>query len=236
MDRNKPNFGRVPIFSDLRQLTAKAVSVASGVAGRLWNLSRRQKEILIQGLVVSILVLPMIGFPYVVDLSKSGVNSGGSIGLLSLSEADKARQRYELVPSRGAEVQNPVLPPATPIEPAPAPEPQDPNLPPDLTQNTENIELTLLQRFDAFRTFIYQQHGIVLEIKSGWRSYEEQAQLYASLPRGYANPPGTSQHEKGNAIDYTPYKPEYNQHLAQFGLMLPFPGKENWHVEIVEPH
>lgn len=126
--------------------------------------------------------------------------------------------------------------PASPAPAQPAPPAPAPNLPPPLTQNTHNLNPVLLSRFDAFRTFIFQKYGVVLEIKSGWRSYEEQLQLFRSLPQGYANPPGRSNHEKGEAIDYTPYSPQYNQHLAQFGLMLPFPGKENWHVEMVEPH
>ena len=129
-----------------------------------------------------------------------------------------------------------VTSPPPPAQPQPAPPAPAPNLPPPLTQNTHNLNPVLLSRFDAFRTFIFQKYGVVLEIKSGWRSYEEQLQLFRSLPRGYANPPGRSNHEKGEAIDYTPYSQQYNQHLAQFGLRLPFPGKENWHIERVEPH
>lgn len=119
-----------------------------------------------------------------------------------------------------------------PTPPAPPP----PNLPPPLTQNTQNLNPVLLARFDAFRTYIFQTYGVVLEIKSGWRSYEEQMQLFRTLPPGRANPPGRSQHERGEAIDYTPYTPEYNQHLGKFGLMLPYPGREDWHIERVEPH
>lgn len=104
-------------------------------------------------------------------------------------------------------------------------------LPPTLTQGTGGINPVLLTRFDAFRTFIYQQYGTVLEIRSGYRSTDEQAVLFRTLPRGMANPPGVSLHEKGEAIDYTNYSPTYNQHLGQFGLKLPFPGKENWHIE-----
>jgi len=117
---------------------------------------------------------------------------------------------------------------------APAPQPSGPGLPPPLTQNASNLNPELLRRFDAFRTFIFQTYGVVLEIRSGYRSTEEQAQLFRTLPPGRANPPGRSNHEKGEAIDYTNYSPQYNQHLAQFGLHLPFAGKENWHLERVE--
>lgn len=116
-------------------------------------------------------------------------------------------------------------------QPAPAP---DPALPPALSQGTQNLNPELIQRFDAFRTFIFTKYNVVLEVKSGYRSSEEQAQLYATLPAGRANPPGHSNHEKGEAIDYTNYTPEYNQYLGQFGLHAPYAGKEDWHIERVE--
>lgn len=112
--------------------------------------------------------------------------------------------------------------------------PQPNKLPPMLQQNTQGLNPELLKRFDAFRTFIYQNYGVVVEIRSGYRSTAEQAYLYATLPRGRANPPGVSLHEKGEAIDYTNYSPTFNQHLGKFGLRLPYPGKENWHVERVD--
>lgn len=124
--------------------------------------------------------------------------------------------------------------PAKPkTEPAPPPPPPGPAV---LTSNTNNLNPLLLQRFDAFRSFIWSKFGETVEIRSGWRSSEEQAQLFRTLPAGYANPPGHSQHEKGNAIDYTPYKPEFNQYLGMFGLKLPYSWKEQWHIEVVEPH
>ena len=118
-------------------------------------------------------------------------------------------------------------------QPAPPPPPPGPAM---LASNTQNLNPVLLQRFDAFRSFIWSKFGVTIEIRSGWRSSEEQAQLFRTLPAGYANPPGHSQHEKGNAIDYTNYKPEFNQYLGMFGLKVPFAPKENWHIEIVEPH
>ncbi len=113
------------------------------------------------------------------------------------------------------------------------PEP-DPDLPPALTHGTENSNSELVRRFDAYRTYIFQRYRVVLEIRSGYRSSAEQAELFRTLPPGRANPPGKSNHEKGEALDYTNYGPEYNQHLAMFGLKLPFPGKEDWHIERTE--
>lgn len=123
---------------------------------------------------------------------------------------------------------------ANPTSDAPAPQPTGPALPPALQGKTENLSPEILRRFDAFRTFIFQKYGAALEIRSGYRSYEEQAQLFRTLPPGRANPPGQSNHEKGEAIDYTNYSPTFNQHLGEFGLKLPFPGKEDWHIERVD--
>lgn len=108
---------------------------------------------------------------------------------------------------------------------------KDSKLPPTLEEKTANLDPELLKRFDAFRTFTYQKHGIVLEINSGYRSTEKQAYLYRTLPRGMASAPGTSLHEKGTAIDYRPASPTYNQDLAAFGLKAPYAGVEDWHVE-----
>jgi uncharacterized protein YcbK (DUF882 family) len=107
-------------------------------------------------------------------------------------------------------------------------------LPPTLTEKTENLNPELLKRFDAFRTFLYQEYDVVVEINSGYRSYEQQAYLFNTLPRGMANPPGVSNHETGEAIDYTNYTPKYNAHLEDFDLYLPFPGIEDWHIERIE--
>lgn len=217
-----------------------AHSALKSLRSKLRKLSGKEKDFLLQSLVVSIFMLPILTLPFFNHQTAGKVDGGeGSIGLLS--SLAKSRQRYALVPSRGTAPAHTATAPATPAAiatpPAPAPAPpQDPNLPPELTQNTQNINPTLLTRFDAFRTFIFQQFHVVIEIKSGWRSTAEQAQLYATLPAGMAYPPGHSQHEKGMAIDYTPFAPAYNQYLGQFGLKAPYAGKEDWHVEIVEPH
>ncbi|HEX21618.1 MAG TPA: hypothetical protein ENH19_03075 [Actinobacteria bacterium] len=213
-----------------------AVLSTKDLQRRIKKLSKRQRDYLFQGLVLSVLVLPMISIPFITGGAGARANTKTATGK-SLSSIS-AKQRPTSGPSRGVvrTAVAPQQPAPVPPAPAPVPPPRDPNLPPVLTQNTQNINPVLLKRFDAFRTLIFQRYRVVLEIKSGWRSYQEQAQLYATLPRGRANPPGISQHEFGNAIDYTNFSPTYNQYLGQFGLKAPYRGKENWHIEIVEPH
>ena len=102
--------------------------------------------------------------------------------------------------------------------------------------NSQNINPVLVERFKAFKAFAKEQYGVELFIRSGWRSSAEQAQLYNSRPGHAVARPGTSQHEKGQAIDYGPIQTwEMNRHLGQFGLQLTVPG-EPWHIEVVEPH
>lgn len=71
-----------------------------------------------------------------------------------------------------------------------------------------------------------------LSLTSGFRTRAEQEKLYKEKP-GLAAPPGRSRHEKGNAADIGPAS-EYqwiSQNLGKYGLNLPMPGKEPWHVE-----
>lgn len=220
--------------SDISGFKSKLVSTLKSV--------KKKKDYLFQGLVVSALVLPMLSAPFISGGSRVAAGSKGKLGTGKSLKTISSRQNLALQPSRGiarttvAKTAPQPQVQAPSAQPAPPPPPVDPNRPPVLTQNTQNINPLLLQRFDAFRTFIFSHYRVVLEIKSGWRSYQEQAQLFATLPRGRANPPGVSQHEFGNAIDYTNFSPEYNQHLGQFGLKAPYQGRENWHIEIVEPH
>lgn len=193
------------------------------------SIYQAEQELFTHLLTLSVLIFFIFGATYA-DSYFQPKQAAATQSLVSRTESNPVNPTSEAENSQLNSNNSSATPPQ-PAPPAPAP-----NLPPPLTQNTHNLNPVLLSRFDAFRTFIFQKYGVVLEIKSGWRSYEEQLQLFRSLPRGYANPPGRSNHEKGEAIDYTPFSPEYNQHLAQFGLRLPFPGKENWHIERVEPH
>ena len=82
--------------------------------------------------------------------------------------------------------------------------------------------------------------GTKVHITSGFRSYEEQAELYRLYKSGRGNlaaPPGTSRHETGNAADCAiggmniGAYPGAVEAMKQVGLGLPV-GGEDWHVEI----
>jgi len=249
MDSDISDFKRklVLTINNVRERVSKFVELsilsAKDLERRVKKLSKQQKDYLFQGLVVSALVLPMLSAPFISGGNAVKADSMGKLGTGVSAETINSKRHVASGPSRGVArtavaksvpQQQVQAPPAQPAPPA-AP-PVDPNRPPTLTQNTQNINPVLLHRFDAFRSFIYVRYHVVLEIKSGWRSYQEQAKLFATLPRGRANPPGVSQHEFGQAIDYTNFSPEYNKYLGMFGLKAPYQGKENWHIEIVEPH
>lgn len=71
-----------------------------------------------------------------------------------------------------------------------------------------------------------------LVLNSGFRTRAEQERLFKEKP-GLAAPPGSSLHEKGKAADIGP-RSEYAwiaQNYAKYGLTLPMPSKEPWHVQ-----
>lgn len=76
---------------------------------------------------------------------------------------------------------------------------------------------------------------------SGFRTYQEQARLYANYKAGVAGqaraaPPGRSNHNHGLAMDlqYSRDGAQWAaQNAARFGLHFPVPG-ENWHVEMID--
>lgn len=193
---------------------AKTWERFSKIAGRLFEVER---ELVTHFLTLIVLVGLIGSAAYMDSRLQPKAAQAGAVQTAAAQPAPKAQP----------------APPAAPAADAPAPTPAPPG-PPALTQGTQGLSPEILGRFDAFRSFIWSKYGVVLEIRSGYRSTEEQAHLYATLPAGRANPPGHSNHEKGEAIDYTNYSPEYNQYLGQFGLHAPFPGKEDWHIERVE--
>jgi hypothetical protein len=82
-----------------------------------------------------------------------------------------------------------------------------------------------------------------LRVKSGFRSVDRQAALFAdaikkygseSAARKWVAPPGRSYHNKGNAadLDYaSPAAREYaHANAAKYGLNFPL-GNEDWHIE-----
>ncbi|MEO6867720.1 MAG: M15 family metallopeptidase, partial [Gaiellales bacterium] len=83
------------------------------------------------------------------------------------------------------------------------------------------------------------QLGVKIDVISGQRSYEEQAELYRRYLNGTGNlaaPPGRSNHESGNAADAyvngvaLASVPGAREAAAAAGLGFPVAG-EAWHVE-----
>lgn len=78
-----------------------------------------------------------------------------------------------------------------------------------------------------------------LSMVSGFRSYEQQAQLYKAYKAGKpgqapAAPPGRSNHERGMAIDHSPHStPGIRSAASDLKLWYPM-GYEPWHVEPIE--
>jgi hypothetical protein len=249
----KASYRRVveQIICDYRSVIRRAEYQTGGFSFKLklafWeilkgarNLSKKEKHLVLHGFLVFFVIIPMISAVYLTAAAQAKTMSESPVGLRvpGASTVSVAKRQNRALPSRSfllSKRKPSSSPPPAKIEPKPE-QPPPQQVPPMLTQNTQNLNPELLHRFDAFRSFIYLRYKVVLEIRSGWRSTEEQAQLYNSLPRGYANPPGTSNHERGEAIDYTPYSAEYNKYLRMFGLYNPYPGHENWHIERVELH
>lgn len=83
-----------------------------------------------------------------------------------------------------------------------------------------------------------------LQVSSGYRSPERQAQLWAEALKKYGSPevarkwvapPGNSQHNHGNAADLRFLSPDaqawVHQNAQNYGLSFPL-SNENWHIEL----
>lgn len=80
-----------------------------------------------------------------------------------------------------------------------------------------------------------KQDGVNLDIISGYRSHQEQQALYDKYGPGRAAKPGTSNHEKGMAVDFANTPGAYKwlaQNASRFGLKTNTQagGWEPWHV------
>jgi hypothetical protein len=76
--------------------------------------------------------------------------------------------------------------------------------------------------------------GEPIQVNSGYRSNEEQADLYAAYLNGTGNlaaPPGQSNHNHGAAVDVN-LTARQRELAPQFGLGFPVSG-EDWHMELV---
>jgi hypothetical protein len=71
-----------------------------------------------------------------------------------------------------------------------------------------------------------------ISVTSGYRSYAEQAALFAANPNPrMVAPPGRSNHGRGIAADIGPQRPSYGGKERQFGLNFPM-SWEPWHIEL----
>jgi len=103
--------------------------------------------------------------------------------------------------------------------------------------DTANLQPDLLDRVNQLKD-IWKNNkelnpkGEDLPITSGYRTKEEQRQLYLDRIKNpnLVAPPGTSRHEKGDAIDIHPRVPD--SLLAQVGLFRPHGAKDPVHVQI----
>lgn len=101
------------------------------------------------------------------------------------------------------------------------------------SRNATGLHPVFVERFHSWNRAM----GNVFSIGSGWRSYEQQLRLWERYQAGVAGQapaarPGTSNHEKGLAIDLSPSSTTAAQRAAgaAHGLRWPM-SYERWHVE-----
>jgi len=92
------------------------------------------------------------------------------------------------------------------------------------------------QRFSLYRAEVLAQTGRAITVVSGYRFYDEQVRLYNAYLAGTGNlaaKPGTSNHERGLAIDQEPnYDAVSIAIAAKYGQDFPI-ASEHWHIEPV---
>ncbi len=100
------------------------------------------------------------------------------------------------------------------------------------------LEITAARAFREMANAA-RKTGIVLGIRSGFRSHDKQRQLYREYRRGWGNlaaRPGYSNHQSGRAVDI--YIDDYavyewlKQHAGKFGFKRTVK-REAWHWEYV---
>jgi hypothetical protein len=112
--------------------------------------------------------------------------------------------------------------------------------PDSFTGMNPQFETALEQMFASAPPEIRDQ----LQVKSGYRSVDRQAELWAAAVEKYGSeeearrwvaPPGNSQHNHGNAADLGYLSPEAQQwahaNAANYGLAFPL-SNEDWHIEL----
>jgi hypothetical protein len=103
----------------------------------------------------------------------------------------------------------------------------------DSNVDIDGINPQMQSKLSAMAQEYYDKTGKKINITSGYRSLEKQAELFRTLPKGQAAAPGRSLHNYGMAIDID--KPSANELdklglLDKYGFERPIKG-EKWHVQ-----
>jgi len=112
-----------------------------------------------------------------------------------------------------------------------------------LLTGTAGINPGFLSQLEQLRQILPNNLGSQIGIRSGYRSPQHRADLFARAVRKYGSPqaarkwvapPGRSQHGKGNAVDLS-YGSQAameaaHKYAPQVGLVFPM-SYENWHIE-----
>ena len=110
------------------------------------------------------------------------------------------------------------------------PGPSNPNATGSVMRGGKPIGAQIAQNFDGMVSAA-SRDGVQLRVTSGKRSYQEQVALYNKYGPGRAARPGRSNHESGNAIDFTNTPGAFRwlkQNAARFGFYNKIPN-EPWH-------
>ncbi len=103
-------------------------------------------------------------------------------------------------------------------------------------RHLQPIDDDFWERFNLYRSALFSRGGPRVTIVSGYRFYDEQLRLYNGwlnhLPGfNLAARPGTSNHEKGLAIDQDPnFDQQTLDVAAEYSLEFPLP-TEHWHIQ-----
>lgn len=99
--------------------------------------------------------------------------------------------------------------------------------------NTDGLNAGFQSNLVGMAKEYYEQTGKQIPINSGYRSLEEQAQLYATKPKGYAARSGRSIHNFGGALDTDSVignDLEKRGLLKKYGMERPH-AHEKWHIQ-----